>query len=62
MNLCHLLLEMWILVKRDKLTSYNIKLPSYKVFNATEKAICGQSTAHKGKERERPDSQKGELD
>lgn len=37
-----------------QLTSYDIKLPAYNVFNATEKAVCGaqHSTAHKEGQRE----------
>lgn len=35
-----------------QLTSYNIKLPTYKVFNTTEKAICGaQHSTQGGRER-----------
>lgn len=46
-----------------QLTSYDIKLPAYKVFNTTEKAICGtQHSTRGGRKRERGDSEEGELD
>lgn len=45
-----------------QLTSYNIKLPAYKVFNTTEKAICGARHSTARKEEERGDSEEGELD